>query len=114
MNEKIENLLNLAMDATPEERAKSLNLNVGYDTESASWEVVVKFFGTKEQLQAIFESAFPTEFSNIKIEVLSNEYVILQIPENLVTPVADLPEIEYMEKPKQLFFTVENGKIQAL
>ena len=35
MNEKIENLLNLAMDATPEERAKSLNLNVGYDTESA-------------------------------------------------------------------------------
>ena len=110
MNEKIENLLNLAMDATPEERAKSLNLNVGYDTESASWEVVVKFFGTKEQLQTIFESAFPTEFSNIKIEVLSNEYVILQIPENLVTPVADLPEIEYMEKPKQLFFTVENGK----
>ena len=98
------------MDATPEERAKSLNLNVGYDTESASWEVVVKFFGTKEQLQTIFESAFPTEFSNIKIEVLSNEYVILQIPENLVTPVADLPEIEYMEKPKQLFFTVENGK----
>ncbi len=110
MNEKIENILNLAMDATPEERAKSLNLNVGFDRESASWEVVVKFFGTKEQLQAVFEQAFPTEFSNIKIEVLSNQYVILQIPEKLVTPVADLPEIEYMEKPKQLFFAVNNGK----
>lgn len=110
MNEKIENLLNLAMDATPEERAKSLNLNVGFDRESASWEVVVKFFGTKEQLQAVFEQAFPTELSNIKIEVLSNQYVILQIPEKLVTPVADLPEIEYMEKPKQLFFAVNKGK----
>lgn len=110
MNEKIENLLNLAIDATPEERAKSLNLNVGYDREQASWEVVVKFFGTREELQRVFEEAFPELFSAIKIEVLSNEYVILQIPENLVNEVAALPEIEYMEKPKQLFFSVENGK----
>ena len=31
-NEKLENLLNLALNATPEEREKSLELNVGYDT----------------------------------------------------------------------------------
>ena len=30
-NEKLENLLNLALDATSEEREKSLELNVGYD-----------------------------------------------------------------------------------
>ena len=30
-DQKIDNLLNLAMDATPEERRKSENLNVGYD-----------------------------------------------------------------------------------
>ena len=30
-DQKIENLLNLAMNALPQERAKSENLNVGYD-----------------------------------------------------------------------------------
>ena len=30
-SQKIENLLNLALDATPEERRKSLQLDVGYD-----------------------------------------------------------------------------------
>ena len=30
-NQKRENLLNLALDATEEERLKSVNLNVGYD-----------------------------------------------------------------------------------
>ena len=32
-NQKRENLLNLALDATEEERLKSVNLNVGYDPE---------------------------------------------------------------------------------
>ena len=33
-DQKIDNLLNLAMDATPQERAKSENLNVGYDSSA--------------------------------------------------------------------------------
>ena len=45
---KIENILNLALDATREEREKSLNLDVGYDVADDSWEVIVKFFGTTE------------------------------------------------------------------
>ena len=36
---KIENILNLALDATREEREKSLNLDVGYDVADDSWEV---------------------------------------------------------------------------
>lgn len=109
-NQKIENQLNLAIDATPEERAKSMDLNVGFDSETKTWVVVVKFFGTEAELQAIFANAFPNEFSKIKIQELSSKYVILEIPENLVDKVAALPEIEYMEKPKRLFFAVSNGK----
>ena len=41
---KIENILNLALDATREEREKSLNLDVGYDVADDSWEVIVKIF----------------------------------------------------------------------
>ena len=44
-NQKIENQLNLAIEATPAERAKSMDLNVGFNQEEASWQVIVKFFG---------------------------------------------------------------------
>ena len=53
-NEKLENLLNLALDATPEEREKSLELNVGYDTASRSWEVIVKASGGFDTLLELF------------------------------------------------------------
>ena len=41
-DQKIDNLLNLAMDATPEERRKSENLNIGYDMTSRQWDIIVK------------------------------------------------------------------------
>ena len=53
-NEKLENLLNLALNATPEEREKSLELNVGYDTASRSWEVIVKASGGFDLLPELF------------------------------------------------------------
>lgn len=109
-SQKIENVLNLAIDATPEEREKSLDLDVGYDSSNTTWEVVVKFFGTTEQLQTVLQQAFPEQYSNIKIRNLSNEYAILELPQSLVNPVAVLPAIEYMEKPKRLFFAVNSGK----
>ena len=44
-DQKIENLLNLAMNALPQERAKSENLNVGYDPTTRLWDVIVKYSG---------------------------------------------------------------------
>ena len=41
-NQKLENLLNLALNATPEELEKSENLSVGYETEQGKWEVIVR------------------------------------------------------------------------
>lgn len=87
-----------------------MDLNVGFDCETATWEVIVKFYGTEEELRAVFERAFLNEAANIKIIELSSKYMILNIPENLVERVAALPEIEYMEKPKRLFFAVNNGR----
>ena len=42
-DQKLDNLLNLAMDATSQERAKSENLNVGYDPTTRLWDVIVKY-----------------------------------------------------------------------
>lgn len=109
-NEKIENLLNLALDATEQEREKSLDLDTGYDKEKRTWEVIVKFGGTEESLKRLIAENFPKEYDRIKITNLRNEYAILLLPEHIVELVAALTEIEYMEKPKLLFFAVNNGR----
>ena len=49
-DQKIDNLLNLAMDATPQERRKSGNLNVGYDPTTRLWDVIVKYSGPESGL----------------------------------------------------------------
>ena len=45
-DQKIDNLLNLALDATEEERQKSGNLNTGYDPAGKTWDVIVKYTAT--------------------------------------------------------------------
>jgi subtilisin family serine protease len=109
-NEKIENLLNLALDATPEERQRSLDLNVGFTAETKTWEVIVKYNGTKEALKEALLSSFPAQAAFLTIVILSNSYAILTLPQEIVEKVAALPEITYMEKPKRFFFSVNNGK----
>lgn len=109
-NEKIENLLNLALNATQEEREKSLNLNVGYVPESRAWEVIIKYSGDMQVLAAQIREQIPQIYGEVRITNLSNEYAILLVPEAVIEQVAALPQIEYMEKPKRLFFAVNNGK----
>lgn len=99
-NQKIENLLNLALEATPEERRRSFNLEVGYEEERDTWEVIVRFQG---------DISFLEEEGVVVTELLGN-YAILVIPTELVNTVASLPQITYMEKPKRLFFTVYQGR----
>ena len=101
-NEKLENLLNLALDATPEEREKSLELNIGYDNTSRSWEVIAKASGGFDPLLDLFPQ--------ITVKPLLNGYGILTVPANLLDALSERPEIEYMEKPKRLFFAVNTGR----
>lgn len=109
-SEKIENLLNLALDATREERDKSLELDVGFNGAEQTWEVIVKYGGTTAQLQELLKNKFPEQYEQIRITNLQNEYAILVLPESIVQSVANLTEIEYMEKPKSLFFAVDSGR----
>ena len=56
---KIENILNLALDATQEEREKSLNLDVGYDVTENRWEVIVKFLERQRNCDRSWRSVSP-------------------------------------------------------
>lgn len=99
-DQKLENLLNLALAATPQERARSAELSTGYEPEERSWELIVKYSGSLEELRQL----------GIRVEEMRNEYAILTVPESLVEAVSLFPQIEYVEKPKRLFFAVEGAK----
>lgn len=99
-NQKLENMLSLALDATETERQKSLELDVGYDSIEREWDLIVKYSGNLDEIRAL----------GIQVVELQNEFAIVTIKENLIERLADFPQIEYIEKPKRLFFQVEGEK----
>ena len=99
-DQKIENQLNLALEATEEERRKSVVLDTGYDSRERTWELIVKYSG---DLETIVPEA-------LQVTRLINEYAILVVPESLIERLAERPEIEYIEKPRRLFFARAEGK----
>ena len=109
-NAKIENLLNLALDANMNEREKSANLGVGYFPETQTWEVIIRY--VRNGLDQVQELLRMYGYENLisKITVLSNSYAVLILPEPLVSVAAELDGIIYMEKPKRLFFAVNAAK----
>ena len=72
MSQKIENILNLALEATPEERARSAELDVGYDAGERA--------------------------------------AVVHIREDRIEALASLPEVEFVEKPKSLYFQADVGR----
>jgi subtilisin family serine protease len=98
-SQKNENLLNLALDTPETERERSLELNVGYDAVGKTWEVIVKYHGSLKGLEA----------ENIIVEELIAGYAILTVPEERMDVLARTEQIEYVEKPKRLFFEDISG-----
>ena len=99
-NQKLENLLNLAMDATEEEREKSQILEVGYNPIDREWDLIIKYSGNLEEVREIA----------VRVTELLNEYAIITIRESLIDRLSALPQVEYVEKPKRLYFQVVNGR----
>ena len=99
-NQKIENLLNLALEATQQEREKSIELEVGFNQIEKNWDLIVKYSGDLSEIRQL----------GISVVGLQNEYAIITIKESLIEQLAAFPQIEYIEKPKRLFFDVVQGK----
>ena len=71
-DQKLENLLNLAMNALPHEREKSENLNVGYDPTTRLWDVIVKYSGPESGLGG----------ERIQVVPLLGSYAVVTLPES--------------------------------
>ena len=99
-SQKADNQLNLALDATEEERRKSLELDVGYDPIEREWDLIIKYSGNLDAVRLVAES----------VTEMANEYAVIVIRESRIPELVTIPEVEYIEKPKRLFFQVSNGK----
>ena len=99
-DQKLENLLNLALDATPRERERSLVLDVGFEPEERRWDLIVKYSGS-------LQGALNPEIRAVE---LLGGFAILSVPESQIQGLTDYPQIEFIEMPKRLFFAVEQGR----
>ena len=97
-DQKLDNLLNLAMDATEEEREKSRNLNVGYEKQTRKWEIIVKYSEMGDSVEALLGGP------EISVVPLLGRYAIVTLPESMLDEYSRRPQIEFIEKPTRLYF----------
>ena len=97
---KLDNQLNIALDIGEAERERTMDLDVGFDTENQTWELIVKYSGSLDRIR---------EELGADVVELMNEYAVITIPENRVDALSQYEEIEFIEKPKRLFFSVIDG-----
>lgn len=103
MNQKLEDILNLALETGEETRERSETLNVGFNEESQTWDLIVRYIGNLEDVG---------ERLGVSVIPLIAGFGIVQIRQDRIDLFSRQPEIIYIEKPKRLFFAV-NGGIRA-
>jgi minor extracellular serine protease Vpr len=97
----VDNQLNLALDVPESTREKTLDLDVGYQPETNTWELIVKFSGSLARI---------ADELGAQVVELMNEYAIITISENMIDRLVRYEEIEFIEKPKRLFLEVNEGR----
>lgn len=99
-SQKFENLLNLSLDATESEREKSLGLETGFDPATGLWELIIKYSGDFTPIAEVVSF----------YSLLLNGFAIVLVPESKLSLLSALPNVEYVEKPKDLFFALDEGR----
>lgn len=99
-NPKADAQLNQALNATNEERSRSLELNVGYNEVTQQWDLIIKHTGSPDSLRPYVAG----------ITELLNGYAVVRIEQKNIDTFIRLPQILYVEKPKRLFFASYQGQ----
>lgn len=97
-DQKLETVLELALSTDEAQREQSNTLDVGYDPATKRWELIVKYSGSP--VFPDFVTFFP----------LFGGYAIISVPENYISTLSEMPEIEYIEKPKNLVLSLYEAR----
>ena len=98
-NQVLDTQLNLAFDATLEELEKSLDLDVGYDSQTGQWEAIVRYAGAGKGA----EDRSQSEMQGLSVTWLSGGYGIIRGTKAAIDAFSEDPFVEYIEKPKHPF-----------
>ena len=98
-SQKLENLLNVSLQVTETERKESLILDSGFHSDTKQWDLIIKYSG---DLSSISDYAAVT--------VLQGGYAIVTLNESDIPRLTANPLIEFIEKPKRLYFETFQGR----
>lgn len=101
-NQKLENILNVSLNVTEEEREKVPDLEAGVNEQGNLWELIIKYVGNIEDLEA--------KYPQTEITPLLAQYAIIVTPRQFIEAISLEEQIQYVEKPKLLYFDLQNGK----
>lgn len=97
---KSDNILNVSLYVPENERENIPELNSGYSSENNSWQLIVKYHGNIDSL---------TQYG-ARITYLYAGYAVVDISEENIDILYNLPQIEYIEKPENMFYEAIEGK----
>lgn len=102
-NQKRELLLNMALEATDQERAQSAILRGGID-DNGQWELIVRYHGDPRELYVS---------ETTRVEPLWSGYAIVWTEKEQIPALTALQIVEYMELPKRLYAEIQVGKVAS-
>lgn len=90
---KLDPQLGLALSLSDQERSRSEELELGYDSITNTWELIVQYVGSLDEAAGDLL---------LSIVYLSGDYAIVRIPESNIEELLKLRQIAYVEKPRML------------
>lgn len=92
---EFENVLNVSLNVPEEERMRSEILSTGYSPVENTWELVVRY--------SVFPQKFLQDHPQVEAYPLTGNYILMRVPETLLSELADTQGVIYIEIPKRLY-----------
>ena len=100
--QKQEGLLTISLEVSEEERKKSPDLQAGFSDDGELVELIVRYVGDI----SVISSRYP----EVEVTELLSGYAIIITPKQYVNAISSYENIEYVEKPKLLYFDLAVSK----
>ena len=98
------NQLKNALSIPFSKRRKTQDLNTGFNEQDKTWELVIRY--SSDDIPDILRNS--DKVSNISI--LEGGYLTAVFFEDFINELEMMPGIDYIEKPKRLFYGINNAK----
>lgn len=100
--QKQEDLLTISLEVSEEERKKSPDLQAGFSDDGEQVELIVRYVGDI----SVISGTYP----EVEVTELLSGYAIITTPKQYVNAISSYENIEYVEKPKLLYFDLSVSK----